>query len=191
MIEADGGSRGNPGPAAYGAVLKDADTGEVIAEDGSTIGVATNNVAEYSGLIGGLRLAAELAPHAEIEVRMDSKLVVEQMSGRWKIKHPDMKPLALEANRLAPFGTTYTWMPREQNQHADRLANEALDGLRSGVTYYGDAPEEQQGTVPGDEEPETAQEAAQEAARATRGWASGAGHPTPTSGRRSCWSGTG
>ena len=134
LIEADGGSRGNPGPAAYGAVLKDADTGEVIAEDGSTIGVASNNVAEYSGLIAGLKLAEEFAPDAEIEVRMDSKLVVEQMSGRWKIKHPDMRPLAMEANRLAPFGTTYTWVPREQNKHADRLANEALDGKRSGVT---------------------------------------------------------
>ena len=134
VIEADGGSRGNPGPAAYGAVLKDADTGEVIAEDGSTIGVASNNVAEYNGLIAGLRLAADLAPDADIEVRMDSKLVVEQMSGNWKIKHPDMVPLALEANRLAPFGTTYTWVPREQNKHADRLANEALDGKRSGVT---------------------------------------------------------
>jgi probable phosphoglycerate mutase len=68
---------------------------------------------------------------------MDSKLVVEQMSGRWKIKHPDMRPLAMEANRLAPFGTTYTWVPRELNKHADRLANEALDGLRSGVTVHG------------------------------------------------------
>ena len=134
LIEADGGSRGNPGPAAYGAVLKDADTGEVIAEDGTTIGVASNNVAEYRGLIAGLRMAADLAPDADIEVRMDSKLVVEQMSGTWKIKHPDMKPLAIEANRLAPFGTTYTWVPREQNKHADRLANEALDGKRSGVT---------------------------------------------------------
>jgi broad specificity phosphatase PhoE/ribonuclease HI len=134
LIEADGGSRGNPGPAAYGAVLKDAETGEVIAEDGSTIGIATNNVAEYSGLIGGLRLAEEFAPHAEIEVRMDSKLIVEQMSGRWKIKHPDMRPLAAEANGLAPFGTTYTWVPRLQNAHADRLANEALDGKRNGVS---------------------------------------------------------
>lgn len=140
LIEADGGSRGNPGPAAYGAVLKDADTGEVIAEDGTTIGVATNNVAEYSGLIAGLRMAEELAPGADIEVRMDSKLVVEQMSGRWRIKHPDMKPLALEANRLAPFGTTYTWVPRERNKHADRLANEALDGKRSGVTVAGQDP---------------------------------------------------
>jgi probable phosphoglycerate mutase len=134
VVEADGGSRGNPGPAAYGAVLRDAETGAVIAEEGTTIGVASNNVAEYSGLIAGLRLAEAYAPDADIEVRMDSKLVVEQMSGRWKIKHPDMRPLAAEANRLAPFGTTYTWVPREQNKHADRLANEALDGKRHGVT---------------------------------------------------------
>ena len=136
VIEADGGSRGNPGPAAYGALVKDADTGRVLAEEGTTIGVASNNVAEYSGLIAGLKMADQVAPGADIEVRMDSKLVVEQMSGNWKIKHPDMRPLAMEANRLAPFGTTYTWVPREQNKHADRLANEALDGERSGVTYH-------------------------------------------------------
>ncbi|HQR28302.1 MAG TPA: reverse transcriptase-like protein, partial [Nocardioides sp.] len=140
VIEADGGSRGNPGPAAYGAVLKDADTGEVLAEDGSTIGEATNNVAEYAGLIAGLKLAEEFTPEADIEVRMDSKLVVEQMSGRWKVKHPSMRPLAVEANRLAPFGTTYTWVPRAENAHADRLANEALDGLRHGVTVGGEPP---------------------------------------------------
>ncbi|GAB3866130.1 bifunctional RNase H/acid phosphatase [Nocardioides maradonensis] len=134
VVEADGGSRGNPGPAAYGAVLRDAETGAVIAEDGTTIGVATNNVAEYSGLIAGLRLAAELAPGASVEVRMDSKLVVEQMSGRWQVKHASMKPLVAEATALAPAGTTYTWVPRAENAHADRLANEALDGLRSGVT---------------------------------------------------------
>ena len=138
LIQADGGSRGNPGPAAYGAVLTDAETGEVIAEDGGAIGVASNNVAEYSGLIAGLRLAAEFAPGAEVEVRMDSKLVVEQMSGNWKIKHPSMKPLAAEAAELAPAGTTYTWVPRGQNQHADRLANEALDGIRDGVTVAGE-----------------------------------------------------
>ncbi|HEY0904186.1 MAG TPA: bifunctional RNase H/acid phosphatase [Marmoricola sp.] len=130
VIEADGGSRGNPGPSAYGAVLKDARTGRVIAEIGETIGVATNNVAEYRGLIAGLELAAEHAPQASIEVRMDSKLVVEQMSGNWKVKHPAMRPLAIEANRLAPIGTTFTWVPRLQNAHADRLANEALDGIR-------------------------------------------------------------
>ena len=139
VIEADGGSRGNPGPAAYGAVLKDAGTGEVIAEDGATIGVATNNVAEYSGLIAGLKLAADFAPDAAVEVRMDSKLVVEQMSGRWKVKHPSMRPLVEEARGLAPDGTTYTWVPRLQNSHADRLANEALDGTRTGVTVPGGA----------------------------------------------------
>lgn len=141
LVEADGGSRGNPGPAAYGAVLKDADTGAVLAEDGTTIGRATNNVAEYSGLIAGLRMAVDLAPGATVEVRMDSKLVVEQMSGRWKVKHPDMRPLHAEASALAPAGTVYGWIPRAQNAHADRLANEALDGVRSGVTVSGvDAP---------------------------------------------------
>jgi probable phosphoglycerate mutase len=136
-------------------VLRDAVTGEVIAEDGTTIGVATNNVAEYSGLIAGLRLAEEFAPDADIEVRMDSKLVVEQMSGRWKIKHPDMRPLAMEANRLAPFGTTYTWVPREQNKHADRLANEALDGKRSGVTAVAAALVDEPDTDAAQDEAET------------------------------------
>ncbi len=127
VVEADGGSRGNPGPAAYGAVLRDAETGTVIAERGERIGVATNNVAEYRGLIAGLELYREYAEGADLEVRLDSKLVVEQMSGNWKIKHPDMKPLAIEANRLAPFGTRFVWVPRARNAHADRLANEALD----------------------------------------------------------------
>jgi ribonuclease H / adenosylcobalamin/alpha-ribazole phosphatase len=180
VIEADGGSRGNPGPAAYGAVLKNAETGEVIAEDGTAIGEATNNVAEYSGLIAGLRLAAELAPGADIEVRMDSKLVVEQMSGRWKVKHPAMRPLAVEANGLAPFGTTYTWVPREQNKHADRLANEALDGTRHGVTIAGELPDD-----PSDEEPaepapeplESEPSPARSAGPVSRGWG-GSGSPT-------------
>ena len=171
VIEADGGSRGNPGPAAYGAVLKDADTGEVIAEDGSTIGIASNNVAEYSGLIAGLKLAETFAPDADIEVRMDSKLVVEQMSGRWKIKHPSMRPLAMEANRLAPFGTTYTWVPREQNKHADRLANEALDGKRDGVTVGGAEPDSLI------EEIESPSEQPRGETR-QRGWSPSAGPPT-------------
>lgn len=127
IIEADGGSRGNPGQAAYGAVLQDATTGEVIAEHAECIGVATNNVAEYRGLIAGLELYNEHTPNADLEVRMDSKLVVEQMSGNWKIKHPDMKPLAMAALQLAPFGTTYTWIPRSENVYADRILNVALD----------------------------------------------------------------
>jgi probable phosphoglycerate mutase len=133
IVEADGGSRGNPGPAGYGALVRDADTGVVLAERSESLGVATNNVAEYNGLIAGLRAAAEIAPgaaaEAEVEVRMDSRLVVEQMSGRWKIKHPDMKPLAARATEAArPFArVSYTWVPRERNKDADRLANEAMD----------------------------------------------------------------
>ena len=128
VVEADGGSRGNPGPSAYGAVLRDRESGDVLAERSATIGTTTNNVAEYHGLIAGLELAVEHAPGAVVEVRMDSKLVVEQMSGRWKVKHPSMRPLAARAAELAPTGTTYTWVPRDENAHADRLANEALDG---------------------------------------------------------------
>ncbi|MEO5877299.1 MAG: reverse transcriptase-like protein, partial [Streptosporangiaceae bacterium] len=94
IIEADGGSRGNPGPAGFGAVVFDAATGEVLAEAAASIGKATNNVAEYRGLIAGLTAAAAIDPAAAVEVRMDSKLVVEQMAGNWKIKHPSMKPLA-------------------------------------------------------------------------------------------------
>ncbi|MBA2418433.1 MAG: bifunctional RNase H/acid phosphatase [Nocardioidaceae bacterium] len=127
IIEADGGSRGNPGPAAYGALIRDADTNMVLAERAEAIGVATNNVAEYRGLIAGLELALEHAPNAELEVRMDSKLVIEQMAGRWKIKHPDMRPLAIQAQSLAPFGVEWTWVPREQNSAADTILNDVLD----------------------------------------------------------------
>ncbi|MFJ5935425.1 bifunctional RNase H/acid phosphatase [Streptomyces sp. NPDC093071] len=133
VVEADGGSRGNPGPAGYGAVVLDAVTGETLAEAAEYIGVATNNVAEYKGLVAGLKTARELFPDATVHVRMDSKLVVEQMSGRWKIKHPDMKPLAAEAGRVFPAGRVrYEWIPRERNKHADRLANEAMDAGRLG-----------------------------------------------------------
>ncbi|MFJ9003760.1 bifunctional RNase H/acid phosphatase [Streptomyces canus] len=128
IVEADGGSRGNPGPAGYGCVVLDAATGETLVEAYEYLGVVTNNVAEYRGLLAGLRAAHDLDPSASVHVRMDSKLVVEQMSGRWKIKHPDMKPLALEAERVFPPGrVTYEWIPREQNKRADRLANEAMD----------------------------------------------------------------
>jgi probable phosphoglycerate mutase len=129
IVEADGGARGNPGPAGFGAVVREAATGEVLLEAGEAIGVATNNVAEYSGLIAGLKAAADLGA-VEVEVRMDSKLVVEQMSGRWQIKHPGLRPLAAEAAGLAArFDTVrYTWVPREQNRRADALANAAMDG---------------------------------------------------------------
>ncbi|MEU9378702.1 bifunctional RNase H/acid phosphatase [Streptomyces sp. NPDC048255] len=136
VVEADGGSRGNPGPAGYGAVVLDPATGETLAERAEYIGVATNNVAEYKGLIAGLEAARALAPDAAVLVRMDSKLVVEQMSGRWKIKHPDMKPLAAEAARILPRAqVTYEWIPRERNKHADRLANEAMDAGKRGKPW--------------------------------------------------------
>ncbi|MET9132947.1 bifunctional RNase H/acid phosphatase [Streptomyces antibioticus] len=136
IVEADGGSRGNPGPAGYGSVVIDAATGETLAERAEFIGVATNNVAEYRGLLAGLRAARELDPAATVRVRMDSKLVVEQMSGRWKIKHPDMKPLAAEAARILPAGqVSYEWIPRERNKHADRLANEAMDAGKRGEQW--------------------------------------------------------
>ena len=177
VVEADGGSRGNPGPAAYGAVLRDAASGAVIAEAGDTLGLATNNVAEYSGLVAGLRLAAEFAPGAAVEVRLDSRLVVEQMSGTWKIKNADLRSLAVEASRLAPPGTTYTWVPREQNAHADRLANEALDGVRTGVTVAAEAADE--ALV---EAPEAGADAGaggqQRADAGDRGWAAPGSPPT-------------
>ncbi|GHJ14076.1 MULTISPECIES: bifunctional RNase H/acid phosphatase [unclassified Micromonospora] len=128
VIEADGGSRGNPGPAGYGAVVRDPETGEVLAERSAGIGTATNNVAEYRGLIAGLEAAAELGA-AEVEARMDSKLVVEQMCGRWQIKHPGLRPLAAQAAGLVGRFTAvrFTWIPRERNKHADALANAAMD----------------------------------------------------------------
>jgi len=127
IISADGGSRGNPGPAAYGAVVSE--NGKILHELFETIGVATNNVAEYNGLLAALRKVNEIDPAAQVEARLDSKLVVEQMSGRWQIKHPDMRELAKAARDAHPHDlVSYKWIPRDENSHADRLANKALDG---------------------------------------------------------------
>lgn len=128
IIEADGGSRGNPGPGGYGAVVLDAATEEVLVERHAGLGVCTNNFAEYQGLIAGLRAALELGA-TDVEVRMDSKLVVEQMSGRWQVKHPAMKPLAAQARGLVrELGSVrFGWIPRARNSRADALANRAMD----------------------------------------------------------------
>ncbi len=128
IVEADGGSRGNPGPAGYGAVVRDADTGEVLAERKDFLGETTNNVAEYQGLVAGLTAAAELGARV-VRVRMDSKLVVEQMAGRWQIKHPGLRPLAARARELVRGfdSVNFSWIPRSQNAAADRLANQAMD----------------------------------------------------------------
>jgi probable phosphoglycerate mutase len=128
VVEADGGARGNPGPAGYGAVVRDAEDATILAERSEFIGIATNNVAEYRGLIAGLQAAAEIGA-AEVAVRMDSKLVVEQMKGTWQVRNSALRLLAREAVELrARFAVvSFEWIPREQNRHADRLANQAMD----------------------------------------------------------------
>lgn len=127
VLYADGASRGNPGPAAYGAVIFDP-SGNLIAELGENLGVRTNNYAEYQGAIAGLRHIEANWPGAEVLVRMDSKLVVEQLSGRWQIKHPELRELAQEAIRIMRgLSVKLEWIPREQNSAADAAANRALD----------------------------------------------------------------
>ena len=134
VVEADGGSRGNPGVAGYGALVRDGAGGRVLWEGAAPLGRESNNVAEYSGLIAGLRAVLRIDAGADVEVRMDSKLVVEQMAGRWKIKHEDMRRLALEARDLASRisaaggSVSFTWIPRERNKDADALSNDGMDG---------------------------------------------------------------
>jgi probable phosphoglycerate mutase len=167
IVEADGGSRGNPGTAGYGAVVLDAETGELLAERMGALGIATNNVAEYQGLIAGLTAAAELGAD-EVEARMDSKLVVEQMSGRWQIKHPGLRPLAAQAaNLVRRFKSVkFTWIPRERNKRADALANRAMDGKSAPEEPAPAAPPR---TVAGAESPgRAAARAAAAAAASTR-----------------------
>lgn len=126
FLYADGASRGNPGPAAYGVHIED-QLGQTIADFGEDIGIATNNQAEYSAVIEGLRYLTQ-TEYREVTVRMDSKLVVEQLSGNWKIKSANMVELAIAARGLASkFSITFEWVPREQNFKADANANRALD----------------------------------------------------------------
>lgn len=133
VVEADGGARGNPGPAGYGAVVRAAEDGTVLAERSEFIGTATNNVAEYRGLIAGLRAAAETGA-TDVAVRMDSKLVVEQMKGSWQVKNSALRLLAREAVELRGrfAAVSFQWIPRDQNRHADRLANQAMDRAAGG-----------------------------------------------------------
>lgn len=141
IIEADGGSRGNPGTAGAGAVVLD-EKGSVLIEIARYVGVATNNVAEYTGLIAGLQAAIALDSSAEIHVRMDSKLVIEQMSGGWKIKHPDMISLGSAVQELVRGRTvTWQWIPREQNSRADAMANKAMDDLADSTSMGGAKPQ--------------------------------------------------
>ena len=134
VVEADGGSRGNPGVAGYGALVRDPESGAILAERAAPLGIASNNVAEYEGLIAGLEAARDLVDGPDVAVRMDSKLVVEQMSGRWRIKHDDMRRLAARAravvNEIEDAGgsVTFAWVPRKENAAADALSNVGMDG---------------------------------------------------------------
>ena len=135
IVYADGGSRGNPGVAGSGAVVYAADGRTVLRDIVYVVGKkATNNVAEYHGMLRGLEAARDLGART-VEVYMDSKLVVEQMSGRWKIKHPDMQKLALEARRVMDSfdAITFTWVPRAKNAAADALSNQAMDAAAAGA----------------------------------------------------------
>jgi ribonuclease HI len=127
VVWADGGARGNPGPAGYGAVVA-TPGGQVLAELAEGIGWATNNVAEYRGVIAGLRQAKELGAR-RVRVRADSLLVVNQQKGLWKVKNAALRPLSEEAARLARGFERVTWehVPRERNRRADALANRAMD----------------------------------------------------------------
>jgi ribonuclease HI len=131
VVHVDGGARGNPGPAAAAAVLSSPD-GEVLDEAAETIGHATNNVAEYRGLLLGLERAKRLGA-TEVDVINDSELVAHQVTGRYKVKHPDMKPLHAQA--LTALGDFERWsirpVPRSANADADALVNQALDGERA------------------------------------------------------------
>ncbi len=184
IVEADGGSRGNPGPAAYGAVIRDGETGRILVEVAETIGEATNNVAEYRGLLAGVQHALEIDPQAQIEARLDSKLVVEQMSGRWALKNAGLRDIALAVRRLGA-NVDYTWVPREENKAADRLVNEALDAQARGESVHIDRrigsglPDAED--VVGD----ALEDRAEEERRAGRpfrmvGWATDLGTPTTT-----------
>lgn len=130
VVHVDGGSRGNPGPAAGAAVISSAD-GELLAEASELLGVATNNVAEYRGLLLGVRRARELGA-TELELVNDSELIAKQLSGLYKVKHPDMRPLHAQA--IALLREFDDWsirsVPRAQNEQADALVNAALDGAR-------------------------------------------------------------
>ena len=133
IVEADGGSRGNPGPAAYGALVRDAQTSKVLAAEGLPIRRATNNVAEYRGLIAGLEMARELDPTAPLEVRMDSKLVIEQMTGRWKVKarrHEAARP----RGGAASAGESDLDLGAAGTQQGRRHFGQSRVGWRSGPT---------------------------------------------------------
>jgi ribonuclease HI len=133
LIHTDGAARGNPGPAGLGAILRDAETGETLAELATYLGVRTNNVAEWSAVEAALDAALRLGA-THVDLRMDSQLVARQISGIYKVKHSDLKPIhARVMAQLARLnGYTVAHVPRELNKEADRLSNVAIDQPRQG-----------------------------------------------------------
>jgi probable phosphoglycerate mutase len=131
-IFADGGSRGNPGPAGSGAIVRD-ETGKIVAEVSEFLGHTTNNVAEYTGILRALEkllaYVGDKASEAEVVVKMDSMLVVQQMNGNYKIKHPNLTPLAAQVKLLIPRfkSVSFAHVYREHNKEADKRANDAMD----------------------------------------------------------------
>ena len=142
-LHTDGGARGNPGPAGIGVVLT-AESGEVVGEVAQGIGRATNNVAEYKALIAGLELALAIAV-PDLEVFMDSELVVSQLKGEWKIKNDALRHLAIEARRLLNRfqKVTLNHVRREHNADADKLANQGMDQAELDLELDAEAPPEQ------------------------------------------------
>lgn len=135
LLQADGASRGNPGPASFGAVLYK--NGIELSVSARSLGVATNNYAEYQGLIAALELARAHDEDASYLVQMDSKLAIEQMKGNWKVKSLDLMPLVSKAQQLASvLDVEFEWIPREQNKRADELANNALDSIANQVAEH-------------------------------------------------------
>jgi len=132
IVEADGGSRGNPGPAGYGALVRDAVTGEVLAEASDSLGTTTNNVAEYRGLIAGLSLALEIGAD-EVEVVMDSQLVVHHVDGSYRLKAEHLRPLLEEARtllkRFRSAKVVYRGRENPMTSRADELVNQELDTM--------------------------------------------------------------
>ena len=128
LIHTDGAARGNPGPAGLGAILRDAETGETLAELATFLGVKTNNYAEWTAVAAALDEARRLGA-THVDLRMDSELVARQISGIYRVKHPDLKPIHARVMRqLAGFeGYTVGHVPRELNKDADRLSNVAID----------------------------------------------------------------
>lgn len=129
LLQCDGGSRGNPGPAAYGYVITDLDAGKILEKCGNYLGLTTNNQAEYRGLIAGITWVVDHFPEAELEIKMDSLLIVNQIKGLYKVKNPDLMPLHTQAinllGKLPSYSISHTY--REGNSVADGLVNEALD----------------------------------------------------------------